>query len=185
MKRVLGLVIVCLLLSSCNGSVSYEEALAQNRREFKDAKKLDDAGFVVELKSWNMLTIKILTIAADSAYSSVVVSFSKTTLPAHKKLDEEILDFAKKKDITLPDELSPEHQILLSQLTSSRRKDFDKTFSRIVTHINDENNSLFTSNATQASDPDVRAFAARNLGLFRAHAQLVSAMQSQLLNTSD
>lgn len=185
MKLVVGLVIACFLLSSCNGSVSYEEALAQNRREFKDARKLDDAGFVVELKSWNMLTIKILAIAADSAYSSVVVSFAKTTLPVHKKLDEQIFGFANKKDITLPDKLSPEHQILLAQLTSSRRKDFDMTFSRIVSHINEENNSLFTSNATRASDPDVRAFAARNLDLFRAHAKLISAMQSQLLNTSD
>lgn len=185
MKFVVGLAIACLLLSSCDRSVSYEEALARNKDEFKDARKIEDAGFVVELKSWNMLTIKILAIASDSAYSAVVVSFAKTIMPSHKKLDDEIVDFAKKKDITLPDEVSPEHQILLSQLTSSRRQDFDNTFSRIITRINEENNMLFTTNATQASDPDVRAFAARNLDLFRTHAQLLSTMQSQLLNTSE
>jgi putative membrane protein len=185
MKFVMGLIAASLLLNGCNRSVSYEEALSENAEDFKDVNMLEDATFMVELKSRNMLTIKILTIASDSAYSSVVVGFAKTTLPEHKRLEEEIQDLAKKRDVSLPDELSPEHQILLSQLTSSRRQDFDNDFNRIISKINNDNNKLFTSKATQASDPDVRAFAARKLDLFRTHARLLSQMQSQLLNTSE
>ena len=185
MKLVTGIIVAGLLLNGCNRSVSYEEALSENADDFEDVNMLKDATFIVELKSRNMLAIKILTIASDSAYSAVVASFAKTTLPEYKKLEEEIQNLAKKEDVVLPDELSAEHQILLSQLTSSRRQDFDNNFSRIITKINTDNNSLFTSNATQASDPDVRAFAARKLDLFRAHAKLVSEMQSQLLNTTE
>ena len=185
MKCVKTIIVASLFLTSCSRSTSYEDALAMNKDDFKNAKTLEDATFMVELKSRNFLTIKILEIASDSAYSSVVVSFAKTILPEHNTLDEQINDLAKKKDISLPDESSAEHQLLLSELTSSSRQDFDYIFSRIISKINTENNSSFTSKATEAWDPDVRAFAARNLDLSRAHARLLSNMQGQLMQTTE
>ena len=146
---------------------------------------IEDATFLVESKSRSMLAIELLTLATASGYSSAVVSFAKQTLPEHQKLNEEIEDLSDEKNITLPDALSDGHQKLLSELTSVSRQDFDRTFSGIMSRINDENNSIFTTKATRASDPDIRAFAARKLDLLRAHSKLLSEMQSQLLDTSD
>lgn len=186
MKLLIGLAIACLLVNAgCSSSVSYEEALTKNKDRFEDPSALEDAKFLVESKSRNMFTIQVLKLASESGYSSVVVNFAKQTLPEHEKLDEEIVDLAKDIDVTLPDELSKEHQTLLSELTSVPKENFDNTFSRIIGSVNEENNSFFTTKATRASDPDVRAFAARKLDLLREHSQLLSTMQSQLLNTTD
>ena len=185
MKPLMLLMIAGLFITiGCNKSVSYEEAFTKNENQFDDRAKLEDAKFLVDVNSRNLLVIQLLTSASDSGYSSVVVNFAKENLAAHQQLDEEIGDLAKKKDISLADELSPEHQLMLNQLSAARRQDFDNVFSRIISRINEENNSLFTTKATQASDADVRAFAARKLDLLRAHSQSIAAMQSQLLDTS-
>lgn len=176
---------ISLITISCNRSISYEDALTKNQNQFDNAEQLADARFLVESKSRNMLAVKILTLAADSAYSSVVVSFAKQSLPEHQKLEEEIQELSRKKDITLAEDLSPEHQIMLTELTSSSRKNFDNIFSKIITQVNEKNSSSFTVQATQASDPDIRAFAARKLDILRANSQSVESMQSQLLDTSE
>jgi putative membrane protein len=186
MKLLMNLLIAGLLLNmGCNTRVTYEEALNENQDRFEDARQLEDAKFLVESKSRNLLAIKVLSLASDSGYSSVVVRFAKQSLPEHQQLDEELEELSKKKEIELPDELSAQHQMLLSELTSSARSNFDNTFSKIIGNINDQNYAMFTGNATEASDEDIRAFAARKLDLLRNHSRLLSTMQEQLLNTSE
>lgn len=185
MKILIRLLTICLIaMVGCDQRISYEEALSENKERFKEPGRLEDALFFVRTKSRSTLAGQVLTLTSDSGYSSVAVGFAKATLSEHQKLDEEIAVLAKKKKILLPDELSPEDQILLSQLTSSSRQEFDNTFNSIITRINEDNNSLFTAKATQASDPDIRAFAARKLDLLRVHSQQLSTMQNQLLNTT-
>ena len=180
----ISIIAISFCVSACNNNVSYEEALNKNREHFEDAKEFADAEFLMKTKSANLLAIKALDLASDTAYSAAIMNFAKSNLEDLKKLDEEIAEVARKKDITLADELSPEHSTLLKQLSSAERTEFDASFIRIVGNINEANTATFTTKATDAYDPDIRAFAARKLDLLRAHSESVSSIRQELLNTS-
>lgn len=173
-----------MIAVSCNRNVSYDEAMAANRKSFDSEGELSDANFIVEIYSLNMLALRMSALAADTGYSSAVVSFAKKINAEHEQLQQDIKDIARKKKINLPDVLSSTHNEHAIHLSSSNRQYFDSEFVKLIRMVNDEYLSKFTNKATQASHPDVRAFAARKLDVLRSHAQSITAIEKQLLNTT-
>lgn len=180
---ILLILVTAGLLTSCSGDVSYKEALEENREEIEDPKTLEDANFLVESKSLNILATKLSALASDSGYSSALVSFARSHSEEHKEMEEDLKDLANEKDITLPSEMSEEHKALFYQLSSATRQEFDRNFIEIIKKINEENKSLYTRNATGANDPDIRAFAARKLDPLKANLESISKIEEQLLQT--
>jgi putative membrane protein len=177
--------VLFVLMVACSREVSYEEALRKNQQEFKDEKKLEDAYFLVAAKSLNMLATELLKLASDSGYSSAVVNFAGRNLEEHRGMDEDVLDIARKAEITLPTEMSSGHQVLFHQVSSAARSEFDRSFVTVMKRINDEITGRYYRNATEAFNPDIRAFAARRLDLLKTHAKSIAAIEEQLLSTSD
>jgi hypothetical protein len=168
------ILISALLFGACSGDVSYKEALEENREEIEDPKTRADANFLVEAKSLAILNTKIFTLASDSAYSSVLVEFARRHKEAQEEMESDLRKLGRDKDIKLPSEMSEEH-----------RQEFDRSFIRISKRINEENEGLYSRNATGANDPDIRAFAARKLDQLEANLREVGKVEEQLLQTYD
>ena len=176
--------LMVLITAACSGDLSYEEALQENRENIDDQKTVQDANFLVEAKSLNLLGQSLSTLAADSAYSTALSDFAKTYGDQNEQLADDIKDLAKDKDIKLPAEMSEEHKAIFYQLSSSNRSNFDRTFIDLARRINEETRVLYTRNATEANDPDIRAFAARKLDQLKAHMAEARKVEEQLLQTS-
>lgn len=181
MAGVFGL--AAIMLSSCSSNLTYNEALQKNAKKIEDPEKLEDAKFLVDAASFNLLATKLAEAASKSGYSASLVALAKQNLEEHEDMGKELRKLARKEKIVLPTSMTPDHEKLLAELTASDRRDFDRTYVRILSDINTEDNGKFASMATEAKSEDIRSFAARKLDLFKSHKNELETVNAELLRT--
>lgn len=172
-----------VLLVSCSNTMTYEEAMQENRDRIEEPELLGDAQFLVEIKSLNLFHVELLKLASESGYSSEVVNLGKDNISPFQTLDTDLTDVAKKEKFRLPTEMSPDHSTRLSAVKNATRQEIDQMIVSELTRINGETLEKFTAHATEGHDPDVRAFAARKIGALRAHNDEIKKVEERLLTT--
>ena len=182
-KSVLACLAVALIVSSCSSSLSYNEALQKNVSNLEDSGRLEDARFLVDAASYNLLATKMAEEAVESGYSASVVSMARENLNEHEEMEKELRKLARKEDIVLPGEMHSEHQRLLAELRSADRREFDRTYIRILSDIGQEDREKFENMATAAKSDDIRAFAARKLDHFESDQNELQTVDAELLRT--
>lgn len=171
------------LMSSCSSSLSYNEAIQKNTSKVEDPERLDDARFLVDAASYNILATRMAEAAINSGYSASLVSLAKENLEEHEEMGNELKKLARKEDMFLPEEMHSDHERLLAELTSSDRREFDRTYIRILTEVSDQDSQKFSQMATDAESEEIRAFAARKLDLFKSHKDQLQTVDAELLRT--
>lgn len=175
--------IAAAVLVSCSSSLSYNEALQKNISRIDDSEKLDDARFLVDAASYNIFAMKMAEEAVKSGYSASVVSLAKENYEEHEEMDRELKKLARQEDIVLPAEMNENHQDLFAELKNSDRREFDRNYIRILRDASQEDRGKFSQMATAAESEDIRAFAARKLGLFESHQTEFETVDAELLRT--
>jgi putative membrane protein len=182
-KLPASLVMLMLISGACSTSLSYQEAMNKNERKINNVAELNDARFLVDATSFNILEAKLAENAITSGYASAVVDFARKNLDDHKRMADDIQMLARKEKITIPTMMNDTHQNYLMQVTASNREDFDNNYLKTLQRINEENKEQYMRMATDAADSDVRAFAARKLDMLREHATRMEQVQQKLMNT--
>jgi putative membrane protein len=182
-QNLLIVVLLAILLSACSQDLSYLEAMRKNERKIEDTGKLEDAKFLVEAKSYNLLESRLTQLATTTGYASKVVELAKRNLNDHEKMEEELDNVARKEKVVLPSEMDETHEASYYEVSKTSREDFDKAFLREMKELNDNIMQKFLVMATEAKDDDVRAFAARKLTMLRTHAERFDEVEKELLNT--
>lgn len=176
--------IVCAFaMVSCYSSLSYNDAIQKNISRADDPDKHDDARFIADAASYNLLATQMAEEAIKSGYSASLVSLAKENLEAHHDMKRELRRVARRENFLLPREMSDEHQKLLNQLKNADRRDFDRTYIRTLLDISDEDGEIFSRMATEAKSKDIRAFAAEQLGVFETHKTQLQSVDADLLRT--
>lgn len=175
--------ITAALLAGCSSSLSYNEALQKNVNRIEDSEKLDDARFLVDAASYNILAMRMAEEAIKSGYSASLVALAKENYEEHEEMGRELKRLARKEKIVLPAEMNDAHQKLLAELTSSDRREFDRTYVRILRDIGQEDRDKFSQMATAGKSEEIRAFAARKLDLFDSHQDALQTVDAELLRT--
>ena len=85
---------ICLL-GACSQDLSYQEAMDKNQRKIEDPGKLDDAKFLVEAKSNNLLQVKLAELASTKGYASAIVALAKAQHKQLVEMNEDIDDLAR------------------------------------------------------------------------------------------
>jgi putative membrane protein len=182
-QKGLLLLLISAVLVSCSQDLSYQEAINKNQRKIEDPAKLDDATFLVETKSNSLLQVRLAELAKTSGYASAIVDLAKKNLADLEEMSEDLGDLARREKVAIPDMMDDHDQANYYEVSKADRQDFDKNFIMIMKQVNEDNIQRFLSMATNAKDADVRAFAARQLDLFRTHAQRMEQVEKDLLNT--
>ncbi|MGC1244121.1 MAG: DUF4142 domain-containing protein [Chryseosolibacter sp.] len=184
-KLLVGLcaILTAALLASCSSSLSYNEALQKNAKRIEDSEKLDDARFLVDAASYNILAMRMAEEAIKSGYSASLVTLAKENHEQHEEMGKELNKLARREKIVLPGEMNDAHQRLLAELTSADRREFDRTYIRILRDVSQEDRGKFSQMATAAESEEVRAFAARKLDLFESHQTELQTVDAELLRT--
>lgn len=177
------LLLMFLLMASCSSTMTYQEAMSKNERRIQDPEKLQDARFLVEAKSFNMLEMRLTENAITSAYASAVVDLARQYLQEYKDMDDDLETLARREKIALPVAMNDKHQGYLSEVITSDRQDFDQNFIAMIRKMNEENKEQYLNMATEAKDADIRAFAARKLDMLRSHATRMDEVEKKLMNT--
>ena len=176
------ILISAAIIAACSSSLSYNEALQKNYGRV-DPENHNDAKFLVDAASYNLLATRLAEAAINSGYSASIVALAKENLELHEDMGQELKNLARKEKMVLPAEMNDSHQALLTELTSSDRREFDRNYVRILRSVSEEDSQKFSQMATEAKSEEIRAFAARKLDVFKSHESELQTVDAELLKT--
>ena len=174
---------------SCNSNDSVKEA--QNVNEVKadnstantDMGKVEkkgmeyDSEFLAKAASGGMLEVEMGKQVAARAVTPQAKEFAQKMVSDHTKANTELMALAAKKNITLPTALSDEHAKVLKDVTEEKGVKMDQEYMKEMLKDHQEDVKEFTDAAVKASDPDIKALAAKNVPILQMHLDMVTKMQ--------
>ncbi len=178
MKKSLSLLLV-LLLISCNNSTSDSEKKAkEENRERIDSQRLEqgpvtisksDADFLVEAASGGNMEINLGHLAENKSTSEQVRAFGSMMIKDHEEGGEKLKRLAIAKNIILPDSISAAQQKQKDKLLKEPNGDFDRAYINLMVDGHRKDIREFQKAAKDATDSEVKAFAAEQLAVFYKH----------------
>lgn len=170
------------LLTGCLGigTKSYDDAMDKNRDKLSD-NMVDDAEFLVEMKSFGMMLNALSDSAASRAYARKVADFGREISGKMAYYLEDLEKVADDKDIALPDEMSNAHRRELNDLLDADEDEFDEVYLTTLEAQLQKQLRHTERMATEAHDDDVRAWTARQIKMMKDYKEKADKMEEELL----
>lgn len=168
-------------IAACSTSLTYNQAVEKNESNLKSSDMVSDAQFLVEAMSFSILEHKLAQLASERGYAAAVQFYGQKVVKDHEKMNEQLKKLASANDIKVPAQMSEGHKQKYDKVAEASRSDFDKQFISTIEDIYESHINLFKQFATSATDDDIRAFAAKNLGLVRSNEEEADALEEKLL----
>jgi putative membrane protein len=177
----------CFWMAACNSpnnteNNSTEVAEEQNEETLPSDDAEDDAEFMVKAASGGMLEVELGRMALQKASNPKVKSFAQMMVDDHSKANDELKALAAKKNITLPATPGDEAQEHINELAKQSGAEFDKEYMELMTKDHQEDIDLFGEAAEDAEDPEIKAFAAKNLPILKNHHQMAEQVEGVASN---
>ncbi len=132
-----------------------------------------DQQFMTKAAHGGHLEVTAGNLAAAKATNGDVKKFGRQMVQDHGKAGEELKRIAQAKGVTLPEEPDAKQKDLLKKLEVAQGPDFDRLY---ITEAGVKDHEadvvLFTDQATNGTDADVKAFAAKTLPMIKGHYQM-------------
>lgn len=111
------------------------EAVSPLEKTPKDTLKSTDT-FLKEVAVSNMAEIQAGKLAMDKATDPKVKDFASMMVSDHEKMANDLMQFAQKKNVTLPTDLDARRTAVMKRL--GEQKDFDKAYLQQMVHDHEE-----------------------------------------------
>lgn len=174
--------LACTLLTGVALGLSPLPALAAEKEHGKMAagekgmepmgKNMDET-FAMKAADGGMTEVMAGELARKNGASQTVKDFGARMVADHSKANDELKSVAGKKNMMLPDKVSPKHQAMLDRLGKLNGEEFDKTYMSDMMKDHDADVALFTRASKEVKDPDLRAFAEKTLPVVKTHREML------------
>jgi Predicted outer membrane protein len=119
-------------------------------------------------------------LAQQKASNPRVKAFGQMMVNDHSKANDELKSIAAQKNFQLPNSTSPKHQDHKNDLTNKSGADFDKAYMKMMVDGHKDVIDQFEKASKDATDPDVKNFAAQKLPTLKMHLDSAQAIQKAL-----
>jgi putative membrane protein len=136
-----------------------------------------DSEFMTKAASGGMLEVEMGKQVAARAVTPEAKQFAQKMVDDHTKANAELMALATKKNITLPTALSDEHAKVLKEVLDEKGVKMDQAYMKDMLEDHQEDVKEFTDASVKASDPDIKAFAAKNVPVLQMHLDMVTKMR--------
>ena len=127
-----------------------------------------------------MHEVEMGQLAQQKASNPRVKAFGQMMVNDHSKANDELKSIAARKNFQLPNSTSPKHQDHKNDVTSKSGADFDKAYMKMMVDGHNEVIDQFEKASKDATDPDVKNFAAQKLPTLKMHLDSAQAIQKAL-----
>lgn len=192
MKKVLffALISSSLIFAQACNTTPKEKAEEVNEEKIDDGttgiaghdedKREDAAEFVTNVAASGMMEVEAAQIAVEKATHANVKEAARMILDDHKKANDQLMEIARSKNITLPGGLSEDQREELNKLREKTGKEFDEKYVEMVKDAHDKDVSRFRDAAQNLTDPELKAFAASTLPTLEKHYAMLKAMDDKM-----
>lgn len=135
-----------------------------------------DRNFMQDAAMGGLLEVELGHVAAQKGTSDAVKQFGQRMVDDHSKANTDLMTVASSKGITLPTTLDEKHQKEVTKLSALSGAEFDRAYSKLMLSDHVKDVGEFEKQSTKATDPDLKAFAAKTLPTLQEHLQLAKAL---------
>ncbi|HEY0406106.1 MAG TPA: DUF4142 domain-containing protein [Pyrinomonadaceae bacterium] len=142
-----------------------------------------DRKFMMEAGAGGMAEVAMARLALDKAASDDVKKYAQQMIDDHTKANEELMQLASQKSVTLPGGPDAKHMALMERLRSLSGADFDRMYVKEA-GVNDHSKMerLFMKESTGGKDADARAFASKTLPTVQMHLKMARDMSGMMMS---
>ena len=140
----------------------------------------DCSEFMVGAASGGMMEVDLGKLALEKAKNQRVKDFGSMMVRDHSKAGDELKGLAASKNVTLPAGVSEDQQKHMDDLSKKSGSDFDKAYMKMMVNGHKEVADNFDKASKNATDADVKAWAAKTLPTIRMHLDSAQAIIKKL-----
>jgi putative membrane protein len=145
-----------------------------------------DRNFMTEAAAGGMAEVAMGRLALEHASSDAVKQYAQHMVDDHTKANEELMQLASTKGVTLPTGPDAKHQAMMTKMQAMSGAAFDREYvknSGVKDHEKME--KLFQKESTGAKDADAKAFAAKTLPTVQEHLRMAREMTTSMMGAKD
>ncbi|TXK52914.1 DUF4142 domain-containing protein [Pontibacter qinzhouensis] len=172
-------------ISSCTPDDSIYRATEQSVQQFEEAgvqNMNNDALFVAEAASANMLQVQLAGLAEGQAVSPEVKGLAQRMAADHGRMTDELQTMASQSNFVLPTELGAAHQKSLDNVSARSGLSFDLSYIKTIVQ---EHQNLLKRHEAMADNGvtmEVKQYASRQVPLLRQHLETAQALERKVQN---
>ena len=136
--------------------------------------------FMANAARGGILEVQLGNLAAQKASSNDVKQFGERMSTDHGQLGQKLQQLASNLGVTLPQDLKPEQQAVVSRLEKLAGKAFDREYMREMVSDHTKDISEFERASSQATNPDIKQFASEALPTLRDHLKSAREIAGKL-----
>jgi len=138
-----------------------------------------DSRFMMTAAMGGMAEVEAGRIAAQRGSSDAVKQFGQRMVDDHTTANNELMQIASSKGVTLPTDVDGKHKSETAKLSQLSGAQFDRAYvknSGVKDH--EKTVKLFQDEVNKGRDPEVKAFAQKNLPIIQEHLRMARDMES-------
>jgi len=145
----------------------------------------EDASFVREAVQAGLAEAKMGNLAVQNAQDQNVKTFAQKLARDHTAANQELQQIAAQKGMQLPTVIDAREMLTLKRLSSLSGTEFDRAFAQDAVKAHEQAVKIFQKEAQTGQDPELKAFAQKNLPTLREHLAMARQMDSGKHNYND
>ncbi|HET9209855.1 MAG TPA: DUF4142 domain-containing protein [Thermoanaerobaculia bacterium] len=148
--------------------------------ETKGALSQQDQKFAMDAAAGGMMEVEGGRLASQKGASQAVKDFGQRMVTDHSKANQQLMQVASEKGLTLSKELPAEHKQHLDKLSKASGAEFDRMYMSHMVKDHEKDVKEFEKQAQKGTDPALRAFAEQTLPTLRQHLEIARTVASQV-----
>jgi putative membrane protein len=136
-----------------------------------------DEKFVKMSAESGMTEVKVAQLGAQKATRAEVKALAETMIKDHTALNTELQSLAGNKGAQLSSVIAPKGADTVKDLEKFSGEEFDKQFLEAMKDGHEKSVKNFKDASENAKDPDVKAFASKNLPTIEGHLEHIKRLQ--------
>lgn len=136
--------------------------------------------FMTNAARGGMLEVQLGNMATQKASSNDVKQFGEHMATDHSQLSQKLQQLASNLNFTLPTDLKPEQQALVSRFETLTGKAFDSAYIKEMVNDHIKDISEFERALSQASNADIKQFVNEALPTLRDHLKMAREIAGKL-----
>ena len=144
-----------------------------------------DAGFAYKAAASGMMEIQLSGLAQRNALNQQVKNYGAMMVKDHTKSSTELKNLANSKKLTLPVALEKDVQDRVDSMSLQSSAGFDLKYMEMMVQAHQKDVAEFEKATTTVKDPDLKAFAVKNLPILKMHLNEAEKLNASLNKKND
>jgi putative membrane protein len=139
-----------------------------------------DTKFAMMAAMGGMEEVEMGRLAAEKGASDEVRQFGQRMVDDHSKANQELMQIASSKGMTLPTTLDPKHQADVQKISALSGEAFDKAYVKMMVKDHKKDVGEFQKESMRGADPEIKGFATSTLPTLQEHLQMIQRIDDKM-----